>query len=267
MTVKNRLGYALLAGLAIAGLSPQAMSLPLGSREPQLSGKAALATDAGTACVECASGSQRIAWLVWGRRGKSKAVAPTAFSWPAGHKWPDDALSPARWGKIALAAMPASAEAQGSEVLVAAPGELAIAADGILSHREWDLALANVQSTAAGPMLTVAQWKDNALALAIAFPAIPTLSPRTKAVLVLGPPTPDTSCLPPTARAYAIQWDARRQVSVLEIAHPDRGNWKWRPVTGSSEEGAETTFRGAIAGSGDGGLQFVSAEFLVPLVG
>ncbi len=208
----------------------------------------------------------RLAWFIWGRRGKSKHVARQAVGWPVGRTWPRDATLVNHWGKILLAAGEQPPELAAADVLIVPRGEISLALDGALMSTEWDLSAALKGDTPAGPMLLVGRWQDSGLAIGVGLPWVPEISPRTEVVLVLGPQPSDAAGLPASARAYKIGWDARRHRNLLWVGLPAGKKWKWRKVEEADQQ-LRKGFRGGIGSMGDGGVQFAAAEFLIPLTG
>lgn len=225
---------------------------------PQLAwpGPCSLAADA------TAGDGDQLAWLIWGRRGKSKHVTPFTIGWPVGRSWPADGRNVSTWGEVELAGKDAVQGVDGSP-LIAPLDERGTGCNGILGADEWNLDNALILDTPAGALIVAAKWDGYLLSVVAALPAVADIIGRSEVVLTVAPASASEG-LPQRSRACLIGWDGRLHVPTLQWAEASGRNWRWRDVT-EDVPVEEAGFRGALSMSGDGGLPFVVAEYTVRL--
>lgn len=257
------LGLVALAyvGSAVVGMCASASSSPFddagikaADSEPSVAAPTQTSTRDG----------ERLVWLIWGRRGKGSQVAPLTVSWPQGLSWPGDGVNPTVWGEIVLGGA-GETPAPASDVLVAPMDETGATCNGVLGPEEWDFGNALALDTPAGPLLISAKWTGKLLYVAAALPATSSLVGRFEAILTLAPSDDSSNGLPSSARATAVGWDVRREISTTRRGEPAGRDWRWVNVS----EGAtldQVGVRGALSPKGDGSLRFVAAEYVLALV-
>ncbi len=205
---------------------------------------------------------ERLAWLIWGRRGRSKHVTPLTIGWPVGRSWPADGRNVSTWGEVQLASKDAVQGAE-SGLLIAPLDERGTGCNGILGADEWNLDNALVLDTPAGALIVAAKWDGYLLSVVAALPAVADIIGRSEVVLTVAPERASAG-LPQRSRACLIGWDGRLHVPTLQWAEVGGRSWRWRDVT-EDVPIEEAGFRGALSMSGDGGLPFVVAEYTVRL--
>lgn len=197
--------------------------------------------------TELSSDGERLAWLIWGRRGAGRKIVPGAVTWPQGLQWSTDSTDVSKWGRVVLGEAEATPEA-----LVARRVATAAATNGVISEGEWDCSAARTIETPIGPFVIAAQHVEGSLQVCVALPAVNLVSGDTEVLLAAAPPTGDR------ALAVALRWDPRQSVSRASKGTLRGRNWAWHRLDRGGD--AQPGVFGALSPNGDGAWQFLAAE-------
>ncbi|MCX7597363.1 MAG: hypothetical protein N2512_00655, partial [Armatimonadetes bacterium] len=204
-------------------------------------------TDVASSAAEPKSSGERLAWLIWGRRGAGGKVAPGAVTWPQGLRWDTEGTDVSKWGRVVLG------EAETTSGALPAPrAETAAITNGSLSDGEWDWSAARSVETPVGPLVVAAQHISEGLQVCVMLPAVNLVSADTQVLLAAAKPTGEQ------ALGLALQWDPRQKISRASQGTLHAGKWAWRRP---DREGAgKPSASGAVSPYGDGAWQFLTAE-------
>jgi hypothetical protein len=137
-----------------------------------------------------------------------------------------------------------------------------IGCNGVLGAGEWDLGRAAHISGGAGLVVVAAKWNGQLLQLGVALPSVVEMVGRSEAIVVTAPPSGQT--VVEKGLAVSTAFEPRQRISTFRVGRVVGKCWRFEGDKNSLLADAEG-IRAAASVSGDGGLGFVVAEYVIPL--
>jgi hypothetical protein len=202
---------------------------------------------------------QKLAWLIWGRRGEGAHVTEKAISWPAGLSDPADTTTTRGWGTAVLGS---GAETPSGPTVQVTPSKTPCLPEGMVSEDEWDFSKANVIETSCGPLMVAGHVCGESLTIVVVMPAVVRIADRTEVMVLVAPMKNVAGGVPSAARAFLLGYEPRRETTTIQMGTPVGAGWGWQSVEPMDEESAPV--RAGLSMRGDDAWSFLVAEYSVP---